>query len=262
MSASFPLHRALRHDRLIALAGIAFVVLLAWAYLLAGAGIDMSMAGMEMDPMPWSPDHALVVFIMWWVMMIAMMVPSATPTILLFSTIKRKQEPSANASIEAYIFLLGYLVVWAAFSMAAVLVQWVLEQSRWMSMEMASSSAILGGTILLAAGLYQFTPLKATCLRLCQSPVLFLSEHWRPGNLGALSMGLRHGAYCVGCCWFLMALLFVSGIMNLVWIVGIALYVAFEKLLPLNQRLSKAAGLVLLVSGAVVLGNATWLKAG
>lgn len=127
-------------------------------------------------------------------------------------------------------------------------------------MEMTSSNAILGGIILLAAGLNQFTPPKAACLRHCQSPVIFFSQHWRPGNLGALRMGLRHGAYCVGCCWFLMALLFVSGIMNLLWIAGIALYVAFEKLLPLNQRLSNAAGLALLASGAVVLARATGSK--
>jgi len=163
--------------------------------------------------------------------------------------------------MEAYIFLLGYLLMWAAFSIAAVFVQWVLESLGWMSMEMTSSNAILGGIILLAAGLNQFTPPKAACLRHCQSPVIFFSQHWRPGNLGALRMGLRHGAYCVGCCWFLMALLFVSGIMNLLWIAGIALYVAFEKLLPLNQRLSNAAGLALLASGAVVLARATWFKA-
>jgi predicted metal-binding membrane protein len=252
--------RVLQSDRLIASAGIAFVVLLAWGYLLAGAGIDMSMAGMEMDPMPWSVGHALIIFSMWWVMMIAMMVPSAAPTILLLSTIKRKQEPSATASTQAYIFLLAYLLVWAGFSIAAASVQWVLESFGWMSMEMASSNAILGGIILLAAGLYQFTPLKAACLRYCQSPVIFLSQHWRRGNFGTLRMGLRHGTYCVGCCWFLMALLFVSGIMNLLWIAGIALYVAFEKLLPVNRRLSNAAGLTLLACGAVILASATLFK--
>jgi predicted metal-binding membrane protein len=261
VTAISPFERVLRNDRLVASAGIAFVVLLAWGYLLAGAGIDMSMAGMEMDPMPWSVDHALIIFIMWWVMMIAMMVPSAAPTILLFSTIKRKQEPSASASTQAYIFLLGYLLVWAVFSIAAVSVQWVLEILGWISLEMVSSNAILGAVILLAAGLYQFTPIKAACLRYCQTPVIFLSQHWRAGNFGALRMGLRHGTYCVGCCWFLMALLFVSGIMNLLWIAGIALYVGFEKLLPLNRGLSNAAGLALLACGAVLLAKATVFKA-
>jgi predicted metal-binding membrane protein len=120
-----------------------------------------------------------------------------------------------------------------------------------------AQSATLGGVILLAVGLYQFTPVKNACLRYCQSPVLFLSRHWRPGAMGALRMGLRHGGYCLGCCWFLMALLFVSGVMNLVWIAVIALYVACEKLLPLGDRLSRAAGLGLIVSGAIVLARAT-----
>jgi predicted metal-binding membrane protein len=261
VSYSSPLDRLLHQDRLIALAGIAFVVLLAWTYLLAGAGIDMSMAGMEMDPMPWSLGHTVIVFIMWWVMMIAMMVPSATPTVLLFSTIKRKQVPSANASLEAWTFLLGYLLTWAAFSVVAVIVQWTLESLGWMSMEMASSSTVLGSIILMAAGLYQVTPLKAACLRYCQSPLMFLTQHWRSGNLGALKMGFRHGVYCVGCCWFLMALLFVSGIMNLLWIAGIALYIAFEKLFVANQRLSTAAGFGLIISGAVVLVRAAWFQA-
>lgn len=260
MTNSLALDQLLRHDRFIALGGIGIVVLLAWGYLLAGAGVDMSMAGMEMDPMPWSPDHALIVFIMWWVMMIAMMLPSAAPTVLLFSTIKRKQEPSGTPSAEAWIFLFGYLLVWAAFSIAAVLVQWALETLGWLSMEMASSSAVLGGTILLAAGLYQFTPLKATCLRHCQSPLIFLSQHWRSGKRGALGMGLRHGLYCVGCCWFLMGLLFVSGIMNLVWIAGIALYVALEKLLVKDYRLSNAAGLGLIIGGLVVLARSAWFS--
>jgi predicted metal-binding membrane protein len=247
------LERILRHDRLLVVGGIALVVAMAWAYLLAGAGIDMSMAGMEMDAMPWSPSHAAVVLLMWWVMMIAMMVPSAAPTVLLFCTIKRRQEAGDNPSGEAWVFLSGYLVAWLGFSIAAVLLQWALESLNWMSMEMASSSAVMGGAILLAAGVYQFTPIKRACLRYCQNPVLFLSRNWRPGTLGALRMGLRHGIYCVGCCWFLMGLLFVSGIMNLVWIAAIALYVAFEKLLPVGRRLSTAAGVALTLSGVMVL---------
>src|SRR5258708_39391908 len=124
-------------------------------------------------------------------------------------------------------------------------------------MAMASTSAVLGGVSLLAAGLFQFPPVKSACLRYCQSPVLFLSRHWRPGVAGTLRMGVRHGGYCLGCCWFLMALLFVSGVINLVWIAGIALYVACEKLLPFGRRLSRAAGVALIVSGAIVLARAT-----
>ena len=257
MTESLALEHVLRRDRLIVAVGIAGVVALAWVYLVAGAGIDMSMADMPMEPMPWSTFYAALLFTMWWVMMIAMMVPSAAPMVLLFTAIKRKQGASVSPSIEAWVFLSGYLLIWAGFSLVAVLAQWGLERAGLLSMAMASTSAPLGGVILLAAGLYQFTPVKSACLRYCQSPVLFLSRHWRPGAVGALRMGLRHGSYCLGCCWFLMALLFVSGIMNLVWIAGIALYVACEKLLPLGRGLSRAAGVALIVSGTIVLVLAT-----
>ena len=247
----------LRRDRLIVAVGLAAVAALAWVYLVTGAGIDANMADMPMDmPMPWSPSYAALVFVMWWLMMIAMMVPSAAPAVLLFATIRRKQEASVRPSVEAWIFLGGYLLMWAAFSLVAALAQWGLERAGLLSMAMASTSATLGGVILLAAGLYQFTPIKNVCLRYCQSPVLFLSQHWRPGTVGAFRMGLRHGSYCVGCCWFLMALLFVSGVMNLVWIAVVAFYVASEKLLPLGHRLSRAAGVALIVSGTIVLARA------
>ena len=257
MTESLALEHVLRRDRLIVVVGVAGVVALAWVYLVAGAGIDMSMADMPMEPMPWSTFYAALLFTMWWVMMIAMMVPSAAPMVLLFTAIKRKQGASVSPSIEAWVFLSGYLLIWAGFSLVAVLAQWGLERAGLLSMAMASTSAPLGGVILLAAGLYQFTPVKSACLRYCQSPVLFLSRHWRPGAVGALRMGLRHGSYCLGCCWFLMALLFVSGVMNLVSIAGIALYVACEKLLPLGHRLSRAAGVALIVSGTIVLVRAT-----
>jgi predicted metal-binding membrane protein len=257
MGELLALEYLLRRDRLIVAIGLAAVVALAWLYTATGAGMDTSMADMPMDmPMPWSPFYAALTFVMWWVMMIAMMVPSAAPTVLLFTTIRRKQEASARASVEAWIFLGGYLLMWAGFSLIALLAQWGLERAGMLSMAMVSTSAVLGGVILLAAGLYQFTPVKSACLRYCQSPVLFLSRYWRPGAKGALLMGLRHGGFCLGCCWFLMALLFVTGVMNLVWIAGIALYVACEKLLPLSHRLSRAAGVALVVSGAIVLTRA------
>jgi predicted metal-binding membrane protein len=255
MTGTSTLEDVLRHDRLIVAVGIAGVVALAWVYLLAGAGVDMSMAGMAMEPMSWSPSYAALMFVMWWVMMIAMMVPSAAPTVLLFTTIRRKQDASVRPSVEAWIFLAGYLLIWTGFSLVAALAQWGLERVGLMSMAMESTSAVLGGVILLAAGLYQFTPIKSACLRYCQSPVLFLSRHWRPGAAGALRMGLRHGSYCLGCCWFVMALLFVGGIMNLVWIAGIAVYVACEKLLPVGQRFSRAAGVGFFVSGTIVLAR-------
>ena len=258
MAELLALERLLRRDRLIVAVGLAAVVALAWVYLATGAGMDASMADMAMDmPMPWSPVYAALAFVMWWVMMVAMMVPSAAPTVLLFATMRRKQEASVRPSVEAWIFLGGYLLIWAGFSLIAILAQWELERAGLLSTAMASTSAVLGGVILLAAGLYQFTPVKKACLRYCHSPVLFLSQYWQPGTGGALRMGLRHGGYCLGCCWFLMALLFVSGIMNLAWIAGIALYVACEKFLPPRRGLSRAAGAALIVSGAIVLARAT-----
>jgi predicted metal-binding membrane protein len=257
MTETSGLEKVLRHDRLIVAIGLAAAVALAWAYLAAGAGIDMSMAGMEMEPMPWSAFDVALMFAMWWVMMIAMMVPSATPMVLLFTAIKRKQQASVSPATEAWVFFGGYLLIWAGFSVVATFAQLGLERAGLLSMGAASTNARFGGIIMLAAGLYQFAPIKSACLRFCQSPVLFLSRHWRPGAAGVLRMGLRHGAYCLGCCWFLMLLLFVAGVMNLVWVAGIALYVACEKLLPLDQRLSHAAGAVLIVAGAIVLARAT-----
>ena len=172
MTGTWALEQTLRHDRLIVAIGIATVVAFSWGYLLAGAGIDMSMADMPMDPEPWSPAGALLMFAMWWVMMIAMMVPSAAPTILLFAVIKRRQATTENPIIASWLFLAGYLIIWAGFSLVAVSAQWTLEQSGLLSGMMASTSNLLAGIILLAAGLYQFTPIKRACLHYCQSPVL------------------------------------------------------------------------------------------
>ena len=254
MTGIWSREQTLRHDRLIVAIGIATVVAFSWGYLLAGAGIDMSMAEMPMDPEPWSAAQALLMFAMWWVMMIGMMVPSAAPAILLFTAVKRRQA-AASPIIASWLFLAGYLVVWAGFSLVAVLLQWTLDQAGLLSGMMASTSNVLAGAILMAAGLYQLTPIKRACLRYCQSPLLFLSSYWQPDALGALRMGFRHGSYCVGCCWFLMVLLFVVGVMNLAWIAAVAIYVALEKLLPRSQWLGSAAVIVLIVAGGVVLGR-------
>ena len=255
MTGSWALEQTLRHDRLIVAIGIATVVAFSWGYLLAGAGIDMSMADMPMDPEPWSAAQALLMFAMWWVMMIAMMVPSAAPAILLFAAVKRRQTETDSPVIASWLFLAGYLVIWAGFSLVAVLLQWTLDQAGLLSGMMASTSNVLAGGILIAAGLYQLTPIKRACLRYCQSPLLFLSSYWQPGGLGALRMGFRHGSYCVGCCWFLMALLFVVGVMNLAWVAAVAIYVAFEKLMPRHQWLSRAAGVVLMIAGGAVMAG-------
>ena len=150
------------------------MVAFSWGYLIAGAGIDMSMADMPMDPEPWSPAQALLMFAMWWVMMIAMMVPSAAPMILLFAAVKRRQASSRSPRHATWLFLAGYLLIWAGFSLVAVSAQWGLERAGLLSRMMASTSNVLAEIILLAAGLYQLTPIKRACLRYCQSPVLFL----------------------------------------------------------------------------------------
>ena len=260
LSQTSTLELVLRRDGRVLAACILVVVILAWAYILSGAGMDMSMPGMVMAPMAWSPATApataLLMFAMWWIMMIAMMVPSAAPTVLLFSAIGRKQAASGHPSVGAGIFLAGYLLVWAGFSLVATVLQWGLERRGLMSMDMKTSSHVIGGIILLTAGLYQFTPIKTVCLKHCQNPLLFLSSQWQSGTAGALRMGLQHGAYCLGCCWFLMTLLFFGGVMNFVWIAGIAIYVALEKLLLKSQTLSRAAGSILALSGILMLARA------
>jgi predicted metal-binding membrane protein len=253
---------ALRHDRAVVLGGLTVVVALAWAWLLLGAGIDvekMDMGGGQMMQMlpEWSFGYGLVVFAMWAVMMVAMMLPSAAPVTLLVASIARKRAAAGGSfGGGTALFVLGYLVVWCGFAAAATLLQWGLDEAGLMSDTMALANRIAAGTVLVAAGIYQWTPLKEACLRHCRSPLDFLLFHWREGRLGALTSGIGHGAYCLGCCWMLMALLFVGGIMNLAWIAVIALLVLVEKTLPGGGWMGRATGAVLIIWGAVVLAMA------
>ena len=246
----------LRRERWIVAACLTIVAVLAWAYILMGAGMDMSMPGMVMAPMEWSVGVAILMLTMWWIMMVAMMVPSAAPTILLFSKIQAGKAARGQAAIGTAVFVAGYLVVWAAFSVVATGLQWVLDRLGLMAMDMRLANPGLAGTLLVAAGLYQFTPIKRACLKHCQSPVLYLSTNWRPGTSGAFLMGAHHGVYCLGCCWVLMALLFVGGIMNLLWIAGLAIYVAIEKWASKSVWLSRTVGVALCAAGIAVLGGA------
>lgn len=154
------------------------------------------------------------------------------------------------------IFTFAYLIVWAGFSLAAVALQWGFERMTWLSPMLITTSAVLGGGLLLVAGIYQLTPMKKACLKHCRSPVHFLSSHWRRGPHSSLIMGLQHGAFCVGCCWFLMGLLFFGGVMNLYWVAGLALFVLLEKSIPAGHWLSYAAGVALIAWGAAVLVSA------
>jgi predicted metal-binding membrane protein len=253
------LSRVLRHDRAVVLSSLSFVVLLAWAYLMLGAGIDMEMmdmgGGKMMAMLPeWSPGYGLVVFAMWAVMMVAMMLPSAAPVTLLVASLARKRREAGTAlGPTAGPFTTGYLAVWFGIGAVATLLQWGLDELGLLSDTMALASTVIAGGLLVLAGIYQWTPLKEACLRHCRSPLHFLLHHWRDGALGAFVIGVRHGFFCLGCCWMLMALLFVGGIMNLAWIAGIALLVLIEKTLPLGGWTERAAGVVLMVWGIATL---------
>jgi predicted metal-binding membrane protein len=239
------LESALRRDRLVVIAALAAVVALAWVYLLIGAGMSHHVMGMPMTHQRamWTPGYVLVILAMWAVMMAAMMLPSAAPMILLYGTIARRREATEGVAVAGTgIFALGYVAIWVAFSLAAVALQFALNHAALLSPMMAVTNRLVAGGVLIAAGLYQWTPLKQACLRRCRSPLEFLTTEWREGPRGVFVMGLRHGAYCLGCCWMLMLLLFVGGIMNMAWIAGIALFVLVEKLAPAGHWIGKAAG--------------------
>jgi predicted metal-binding membrane protein len=185
-------------------------------------------------------------------MMVAMMVPAVTPLVLMFARVNR-QKGGGRVVGPAAILLLGYLLVWAGFSGLATLAQWKLHSAAILSPTIVSSSAILGGLVLVAAGLFQLSALKRACLVRCRSPLSFLMLEWRDGRWGTLVMGLKHGAYCVGCCWLLMALLFVAGVMNLLWVAAIAVLVFVERVAPKGETLGRIAGAALIVAGIALV---------
>ncbi|MBT5264666.1 MAG: DUF2182 domain-containing protein [Rhodospirillaceae bacterium] len=242
-----------RLNRLILVAGLGVVGVASWVYVLSGAGLDMSAAAHMAKPADWSAGYLSVLFVMWWVMMVAMMLPSAMPMIMLFATINRKAAERAAPTVSTLVFVGGYLAVWGGFSIAAVIAQWQLAMARLLSPMMESSSLFFGGLLLLAAGIYQLTPLKDACLRHCRSPMAFIMSRWRPGPLGAFRMGLDHGAICLGCCWVLMSLLFYGGVMNFAWIAGLTVYVLVEKFAPFGDKIGRYAGGVLIIWGVWIL---------
>lgn len=251
------MERAFRHDRALVVTGLVLVIGLCWTYLIVGAAVMEPMERLLLPPAPasWSVAYGLLMLVMWAVMMAAMMLPSAAPMILLYAAMARRQLERGQASADAGAFTLGYVLVWAGFSLAATLLQFGLERLSLMTPMMQTSSVALAGAVLIGAGIYQWTPLKQACLRLCRSPLNFMLTEWREGSRGAFIMGLRHGAYCVGCCWVLMLLLFVGGVMNLLWIAGLALFVLVEKVAPAGLRLGQFSGALL-----VIWGIGTWLS--
>lgn len=246
---------ALRRDRIVVISALSAVVVLAWSYLLVGAGMGVhEMDGMLMArPPSWSPGYVAVVLLMWATMMAAMMLPSAAPMILLFRTIARRSQVAGGSPADAGVFASGYVAVWAAFSLVAVTLQFGLDRVSLLSPMMDTTSQALAGVVLIGAGVYQWTPLKQACLRRCRSPLDFLMTEWREGRRGAFVMGFRHGGYCLGCCWVLMLLLFVGGIMNIAWIAGLAVFILVEKLAPAGHWMGQAAGVLLVLWGALTL---------
>jgi predicted metal-binding membrane protein len=250
-----------RRERLIIGGCLAAIVVLAWLYLLhlKAAMPDMNMDGMDMagmvmvEPHEWGATTILLLFCMWSVMMVAMMVPSAAPMILAFLTMNQRRRATGHPLLPTGIFLLGYLAIWTAFSVAATLAEWGLHQAALLTSSMAATSPALNGGLLIAAGVFQWTPLKRACLRGCRSPLSFLMSEWRDGTAGAFVMGLRHGSYCVGCCWILMALLFVAGVMNLIWVALVALFVMAEKILAKGEFLAHVAGVALVIAGFALM---------
>ncbi len=272
----------LKHDRAVVVGALVLVIAISWLYLLAGAGTGMSafemsslstaigasggssmglpmtgamghaMAAMA-TPADWTWAYAFVMLGMWWVMMIAMMLPSAAPMILLFALVNRRSHAKGGPYVPTAVFAGAYLAAWGGFSVAAVALHWGLERAELLSPMMASRNAAFGGALLVLAGAYQLSPLKHACLRHCRAPIDFISRQWRAGRRGAFRMGVLHGLYCLGCCWALMALLFFGGVMNLYWTAGLALFVLLEKTIPPGHWLASLSGLGLVGWGVALL---------
>lgn len=233
--------------------GAAFAAVLGgcWAYLIFRGAEMRGMAGMSMpEDAAWSLEYAASMFVMWTVMMVAMMLPSALPLLFVYRRLGAARGTPAAAVV---LLAAGYLATWMAFAVLATLVQGYLHERALLSPATATTSRVLAGTLLIAAGVYQWTPAKDACLGRCASPLQFLTTHWQGGSAGAWRMGVVHGASCVGCCWLLMALLFVGGVMSLVWIVGIAAYILVEKMLPPNHWRTRGSGLGLIAAGIAIV---------
>jgi predicted metal-binding membrane protein len=263
------LETVLRRDRWVIGGAIAMLAALAWGYVLWLAR-DMDMGGMDMTSFrmipagigimlpasePWRAIEFAYVFVMWAVMMVGMMAPSAAPMILMYASVGRRGKAQGKPFAATGWFAAGYLFAWSGFSLAATVLQWAIERAALLDSRMAIDSNLVGALVLIAAGVYQWTPLKNVCLAACQSPFQFLMRHggFRSDALGCLRLGLRHGGFCVGCCWVLMALLFVGGVMNVLWIALLSLLVLLEKLTPAGRWIARAAGLACVAAGAGLL---------
>jgi len=265
------LQAVLRRDRAVVAAALLVLVALAWAYVLWLAA-DMDMGGMDMrgyrmipagrglmmpTAAPWQPIEFVFVFAMWAVMMLGMMAPSAAPMILIYARVGRQAALQRKPFAATSWFAGGYLLAWIGFALVATSAQWALERSGWLTPSMTAASATFSGWVLIAAGLYQWTPIKDVCLRQCQAPWQFIQRHggFRADATGSLALGARHGAYCIGCCWVLMTLLFVGGVMNALWIALLMIFVLLEKVVPAGRLISRVSGTGFLAAGAWLIAN-------
>ena len=246
-----------RRDRVAILAALGATSALAWLWMLR---VDADLCRLAMGGgaavQPWSAADAALVFAMWAAMMVGMMLPTAAPATLLYAAVARKAARQGTPVAPTALFVAGYAAAWTLFSLLATAAQWGLERAALLSTAWAATSPALGGAILLAAGAYQLTPWKQACLDHCRAPVPFFAAQWRGGASGAFRMGLVHGAFCLGCCWALMGLLFVGGVMSFLWIAAIAFFVLVEKALPWGRAGGRLAALPLLCLGLLRLGSA------
>jgi predicted metal-binding membrane protein len=246
-----------QRDRFVLLSALIGISAIAWAYTIAlssdsAHGVH---ANILAEPRAWTGTDLAVTFGMWTVMMMAMMLPTAAPMVLSLAKISRSKSVATSPVAPATGFLLGYAIAMTAFSLVAAVAQWGFHQAAWTSITGESTNRVFAGAVLLAAGGFQFTRLKDACLRRCRSPLWFLMTQWRPGSVGGLRMGISHGRFCIGCCWALMALMFVGGSMNLLWTAGLALFMLAEKALPAGRAVGRIAGAGLVVWGAGLLGT-------
>jgi predicted metal-binding membrane protein len=243
-----------RRERVVIAAALGAVTALSWLYLYLQMQPMADMA--DLTPVmfsPWTAAEFALNLAIWWVMMPAMMLPSAAPMIMTFATVNRRKRERGQPFVPTMVFAAGYLVAWGLFGVFAAMADWALERAALISPMTGRLTPMLGAIVVIAAGIYQLSPLKSVCLRHCRSPFDFVLNHWRDGAAGALRMGVEHGLYCLGCCWFLMALMFAAGIMSLLWMAVIAAFVLLEKLLPAGTWLARAGGAAMLGIGVYLL---------
>lgn len=242
-------------DKNIILIGIFLLAFLSWLYLftLDYSLTELLMSSMDSEMIQWGYKEFFITLSMWFIMMTAMMLPSAMPMIFIFSTVNKKRAQYGNEFVHTGIFLSGYLFVWFLFSILMASLQWLLLNFALLSDELKIINHFFAGVVLIIVGIYQFSPVKESCLRNCQTPFNFIMGNWRYGKRGAFIMGLKHGIYCMGCCWALMLLLFIVGIMNIIWIAFIAIFILIEKAIAKGKWISYLLGISLMIFGILII---------